>query len=73
MCFQSDAVNWINLKDVESVVIPANGSTEVGIATNGTAGFITTSYIDNGYRIITCANGLSAAGAITQRNNAISL
>ncbi len=73
MCFQSDAVNWTNLNDVLSVTIPANGSKEVSISTNWTAGFITTCYIDNNHRVITCANSLSTSGAIAPRNNVVDL
>ena len=71
MCFQSDAINWTNLKDVLSIIILANGSKEIYISTNWTAGFISTSYIENGHRIVTCANNLSSPGAISSINNII--
>lgn len=74
MCFQSDAMNWTNLRDDrDPITIPPNDSVEVSISTNGTAGFITTSYIENNHRVITCANGLSTSGAIAPRNNVVGL
>jgi hypothetical protein len=63
MCHESDAKNYTNLTDLETIIIPANSSTTVTINGNGTAGWITTcidySYGGSSYRRVTCANGLS--------------
>ena len=63
MCFQSDAKNYTGLKDLVTIIIPANNSVTVRINGNGTAGWITTcidySCDSANYRRVTCANGLS--------------
>lgn len=66
MCFQSDAAEFSDLSDIETVQIPANGSETVTVSGNGTAGYVVASvgYSLNGnnYRRITYANGLTESG-----------
>lgn len=62
LCFEEDAYNFDGLADIVTITIPPNGSKNVTINHNGTAGWIAASinYSYNGYeyRRITYANGL---------------
>lgn len=62
LCFEEDAYNFDGLADIVTITIPPNGSKNVTINHNGTAGWIAASinYSYNGYeyRRITYANRL---------------
>ena len=61
MCNGSDAINWTGLTNIGYKNIPANSSTQVSINTYGTATHIAFSYLKNGYRYITYADGVDVA------------
>lgn len=71
MCNFNDAKNWTGLSDVTSVYIPANSSRQVTISENWFATSITISYIANGNRLISYADGLSTNGSMNIYNNKV--
>lgn len=71
MCNETDAKNWSGLKDVKSFTLAAGASVEKTIQENLFATSITISYIRNGERLITYANGLNSNGAISVMYNHI--
>lgn len=72
MCNYDDAKNWANLNDVPSpVTMPANSSKYVYISPNWFATSIAISYISNGSRLISYADGLNTNGSMNVYNNRI--
>lgn len=71
MCFENDAKNWANLRDVDQIIIPNGRYQDVAISENLFANSITTSYIKNNHRIITYARGLTTSGGINCMTNYI--
>lgn len=71
MCGEGDAKNWTRLKNISSFYIDGGQTRQVAISTNFFATHITISYINNGRRLITYANGLSGNGNINILNNYI--
>ena len=71
MCNYGDARDWTGLKDVKSVYIPANGSTQVSISENWFATSIAISYLSNGNRLISYADGLNANGTMDVYHNKV--
>lgn len=71
MCNESDAKNWSNLSDIESISISAKSFEYVLISSNWFATSIVFSYYSNGARLITYAKGLSTSGGITMMYNII--
>lgn len=78
MCNYDDAKNWTGLNDIPSpVTISANSYEYVYISPNWFATSIAISYIDNvgyienGYRLISYADGLNTNGSMNVYNNRI--
>jgi V8-like Glu-specific endopeptidase len=71
MCFKNDAKNLTNLADISKATIAPYGYYEATISTNVFATSITCYYTDNGYNVITYADGLNANGSLTQYYNLI--
>ncbi len=78
MCNYDDAKNWTNLNDIPSpITISANSYEYVYISPNWFATSIAISYIDNvgyienGYRLISYADGLNTNGSMNVYNNRI--
>lgn len=72
MCYWDDARNWTGLNDVAKIDLKPYETKEISISENWFATSIACSYIDNGHRVITCANNLSVAG-LTSLTNLIEL
>ena len=68
MCYWDDARNWTGLNDVAKIDLKPYETHEVSISENWFATSIACSYIDNGHRVITCANNLSVAGLTSLTN-----
>lgn len=60
MCNENDAINWTGLTNIGYKNIPANSSIQVSVSTYGTATHIAFSYLKNGYRYISYADGVDA-------------
>ena len=74
MCNYDDAKNWNGLNDVDAPVsIPANGYRYIYISPNWFATSIAVSYISNGYRFITYADGLNTNGSMNVYNNRVAV
>lgn len=69
MCFYNDAKNWSGLSDIEKIGIAAGYSAQVQISENWWATAISTSYLKDGKRIVTYADGLSTSGALNEYRN----
>lgn len=74
MCFESDAEHWTNLgNNVNHFSLGSHAGSPVSISENWFATHITASYVSNGYRIITYADGLNAStGSMNIYHNVIS-
>lgn len=68
MCYWDDARNWTGLNDVAKINLKPYETKKVNISENWFATSIACSYIDNGHRVITCANNLSVAGLTSLTN-----
>lgn len=64
MCHKGDAENWTNLVDIANITIPSKGSRTVAITENWFATSIAVSYVVDGTRVITFADGLNVNGNI---------
>ena len=64
MCFLNDAKKWSGLKDIGYKKISPLGTAVVEISTNWFATCVAMSFVHNGERIITYANGLLSDGSI---------
>ena len=64
MCFKSDAQNWDNLNNPNTVTILKGKTKEVGIKENWAATTIAVSYTINGVRVISYADGLNVNGTM---------
>lgn len=73
MCFEGDGKNWSGLTDVDYVKVSNNSSTTLYISENGTAGYISVSYLSGTTRYIIYANNLSTNGGMTAYRNTKSL
>lgn len=74
MCNYNDAKNWTGLSNVNNLIsVPANSYKYVYISPNWFATSITISYIDNGYRLISYADGLNTNGSMNVYNNRVAV
>lgn len=73
MCNFNDAKNWTGLKDVneDGVYIGPGSSKTVTITSNWFATSVTVSYVINGKRYISYANGLNGGGGISVNYNTV--
>lgn len=69
MCFNADAANWANLNDQSNVLISAGKTKTVAIQENWFATSIAISYVKNGKRVISYADGLNTNGSINVMYN----
>lgn len=61
LCFDYDARNWTDLKDIDYFEINPNSSKTIDIYGNGTASYVAVSYIKDNERVVTladCVNNL---------------
>lgn len=74
MCNYDDAKNWTGLNDIPSpVTISANSYEYIYISPNWFATSIAISYISNGSRLISYADGLNTNGSMNVYNNRVSV
>lgn len=71
MCNYNDAKNWTGLNDTVFIEISEMDSCTVTISENWFATSIAISYLSNGYRLISYADGLSTNGSMNVYNNKV--
>ena len=75
LCFEGDAVNFVNLNHIVTITIPGNGKRNVRIEANGAAGWIAIcmnfSYNGDEYRRVSYADGINVNATNTIKYNEI--
>lgn len=71
MCFSNDAKKFTGLSHIATRSISANSNSLIEVQTNGTAGYVTFSYISGNDRLVSWAHNLSKKGNIDVSYNKV--
>ena len=64
MCYDDDARNWRNLNDLTKINLDVRKTKTINISENWFATTVAVSFVANGERLITYANGLNTDGGM---------